>query len=155
MRNSLIIIPLVLFSLMLTSQGRERYESENAFNKAELHIVSNNLDFSDIDPAEDSIVILNGLILSVRSDYDWKITVYAEDDFVSDEGYVIPAENLLFSTRLNPYRNIEKHPVTIITGRRTHRRSEQIIIDFKFDLKDYNTAGIYSTKLYLELEPAH
>ncbi|MDY6787346.1 MAG: hypothetical protein SVK54_04405 [candidate division WOR-3 bacterium] len=140
---------------MLTSQVRHHNEAEYAFNRAELNIVSNNLDFSDIDPAEDSIVILNGLILSVRSDYDWKLTIYAEDDFMSDKGYVIPAENLLFSTRLKPYRNIEKHPVTIITGSRTNRKSEQIIIDFKFDLKNYNTAGIYSTKLYLELEPIH
>jgi len=155
MRNSLIIIPLVLFSLILTSQVRDHNEAEYAFNRAELNIVSNNLDFSDIDPAEDSIVILNGLILSLRSDYDWKLTVYAEDDFMSDEGYVIPAENLLFSTRLKPYRSIEKHPVTIITGSRTNRKKEQIIIDFKFDLRNYNTAGIYSTKLYLELEPIH
>lgn len=155
MRNSLIIIPLILFSLILTGQNRHHNEAEYAFNRAELNIVSNNLDFSDIDPAEDSIVILNGLILSVRSDYDWKLTIYAEDDFMSDKGYVIPAENLLFSTRLKPYRNIEKHPVTIITGSRTNRKSEQIIIDFKFDLKNYNTAGIYSTKLYLELEPIH
>lgn len=155
MRSCLIIILLILFSLILTGQVRESNELEYASSRAELHIVSNNLDFSDIEPTMDSIVILNGLILSVQSNFNWKLTIYAEDDFISDEGYVIPAENLLFSTRLKPYRSIEKRPVTIITGRRTNRKSEQIIIDFKFDLKNYNTAGIYSTKLYLELEPAH
>ncbi len=118
----------------------------------QLHITRNVLDFGEIEPEHGELIQNNAVTLKVYSDVNWMLMIYSDDDLVSDQGMIIPLNQLGIRTFNSSFRYLETgQSVIIASGLPTSTEGEEIILDFKLILGQYNTAGRYNTRLSLEL----
>lgn len=120
-----------------------------------LSVLENNLNLGDIEPQNGEIIQYNAIHINILSDVNWVLSVYAQQELISNEGHIIPVENMSIGTAQNPFQHLEnENAVIIASGMPTGPEGSDIYLDFRLILGKYNTAGDYSARLALELMPA-
>ena len=109
------------------------------------------VDLGMIDPISKEMERRSAIMLTVFANTDWELVVKPSDDFISQNGDVIPINRL--SLRLNgeDYVNMERDGVPLLKGGTTPKDGMPVNIDLKLKLTWDDVAGSYSTTLTFTL----
>jgi len=109
------------------------------------------VDLGIIDPISKEMERRSAIMLTVFANTDWELVVKPSDDFISQNGDVIPINRL--SLRLNgeDYVNMERDGVPLLKGGTTPEDGMPVNIDLKLKLTWDDVAGSYSTTLTFTL----
>jgi len=109
------------------------------------------VDLGMIDPISKEMERRSAIMLTVFANTDWELVVKPSDDFISQNGDVIPINRLSLRVNGEDYVNMERDGVPLLKGGTTPKDGMPVNIDLKLKLTWDDVAGSYSTTLTFTL----
>ena len=109
------------------------------------------VDLGMIDPISKEMERRSAIILTVFANTDWELVVKPSDDFISQNGDVIPINRLSLRVNGEDYVMMERDGVPLLKGGTTPEDGMPVNIDLKLKLTWDDVAGSYSTTLTFTL----
>ncbi|MCD6276935.1 hypothetical protein J7J69_01645 [candidate division WOR-3 bacterium] len=109
------------------------------------------VDLGMIDPISKEMERSSAIMLTVFANTDWELVVKPSDDFISQNGDVIPINRLSLRVNGEDYVKMDRDGVPLLKGGTTPEEGMPVNIDLKLKLLWGDVAGSYSTTLTFTL----
>ena len=139
---------MVLLLIMQVSNVGIRFEVDESLV---LQMGTSVVDLGMIDPLNKELVRRSAIVLTVFANTEWELVVKPTDDFVSQNGDVIPIERLSLRVNGGDYLRMDRDGIPLVKGGATPEEGTTVDIDLMLKLKWSDVSGSYSTTLTFTL----